>query len=140
MSSMILETSARALFHTTLMFSLFLLFAGHNAPGGGFIGGLVAVSAFVLRWLAGGAEEVRELVPLEPERLLGLGVLLAIATGLGGLVWGDGLLSGTYIARDLPLLGQVKITSALLFDAGVYLVVAGLGLAILRLLGEAADR
>ncbi len=140
MSTLIFDTATRALFHTMLLFSLFLLFAGHNAPGGGFIGGLVAVVAFVLRWLARDAEDVRRLLPVRPDRLLGAGILLAAGTGLAGLVWDGRFLTSAYIERDLPLLGTVKLTSVLVFDAGVYLVVLGLGLTLIRLLGEEAER
>ena len=136
MKSMILETGTRAVFHTILLFSVFLLFAGHNAPGGGFIGGLVAGAAVVLRYVAYGAEDVRRLVSVRPEPVLGLGVLLAGGTGVASLLLGgDFLEAGYLIRRELPLLDTVGLHSAVIFDVGVFCVVVGLVLALLDSLG-----
>lgn len=133
--SLILETSLEALFHTALLFSLFLLFAGHNAPGGGFVGGLVAGAAFVLRFADGGVAEVRRVAPLSPQALLGAGMALAVVTGTSSWVTGGQFLESAKLAVELPVLGTVKTTSSLPFDVGVYLVVIGLVLAVLGTLG-----
>lgn len=133
--SLILETSVEALFHTALLFSLFLLFAGHNAPGGGFVGGLVAGAAFVLRYLDGDVAEVRRLAPVSPQVFLGTGVALAVLTGATGWVAGDQFLESAKFELEAPVLGTVRASSTLSFDAGIYLVVVGLVLAILRTLG-----
>jgi multicomponent Na+:H+ antiporter subunit A len=138
-TSPILSTGSRAVFHTILLFSVFLLFAGHNAPGGGFVGGLVAGAAFVLRFVAEGSDELRRAVPANPFRVLGLGVLVAATTGMGGWLVGLPLLSGGAVAVVVPLLGEVKATAALAFDVGVYLVVTGMVLAILDTLGGEMD-
>lgn len=137
--SLILEASVDALFHTALLFSLFLLFAGHNAPGGGFVGGLVAGAAFVLRYLDGGADAVKRAVPLPPQTLLGTGLVTAVVTGTAPWLAGRDFLESSKLSIDAPLLGTVKTTSALPFDIGVYLVVVGLVLAVLRTLGAEAD-
>jgi multicomponent Na+:H+ antiporter subunit A len=137
--SLILDTSVGAIFHTALLFSLFLLFAGHNAPGGGFVGGLVAGAALVLRYVAGGAEEVGSVVPLSARFVLGIGLTLALATAAVPTLVGGQLLESAKLEVDLPLLGAVKATSALAFDAGVYLVVVGLVLTVLRTLGQEAE-
>lgn len=138
--SVVLETVVRLAFHTVLVFSLYLLFAGHNSPGGGFVGGLVAGCAFVLRYVAGGRGALREAVPVDPVVPLGLGLLLATSTGLAALVLGGQLLESGKLAVDVPVLGLVKATSALAFDTGVYLVVVGLVLGLLRSLGAEAER
>lgn len=138
--SVILETSVRLAFHTVLVFGLYLLFAGHNQPGGGFIGGLVAGSAFVLRYVAGGRAELRTAVPMDPGLLLGAGVLLATATGMGSWLFGADFLSSDYGTVVLPLLGDVKASTVLVFDLGVFLVVIGLVLTLLRTLGAEAER
>ncbi|MGY1738329.1 Na+/H+ antiporter subunit A [Geodermatophilus sp. SYSU D00684] len=138
--SVVLEVVVRMLFHTVLVFSLYLLFAGHNAPGGGFAGGLVAGLALVLRYLAGGRYELGEAAPLDPGRLLGAGLLLAGGTGVAALVLGGQVLESTYWEWTLPVLGDVKLVSALFFDVGVYLVVVGLVLDVLRSLGAELDR
>ena len=138
--SLILETSVEALFHTALLFSLFLLFAGHNAPGGGFIGGLVAGAGFVLRYLNGGAAEVARVMPVPAQALLGAGLGVAVVTGAAGWLGGGRFLESSVFSADVPLLGTVKTTSALPFDIGVYLVVVGLVLSVLRTLGDEEDR
>jgi len=135
--SLILDVVGRASFHTVLTFAAYLLFAGHNAPGGGFVGGLVAGAAFVLRFARGGAAGVRTAAPVAPEVVLGLGLAVAGTTGAAGWLWGGDFLQGSYVEGEVPLLGAVKLTSALGFDTGVALVVLGLVLAILRTLGAA---
>ncbi len=134
--SLLLDVDVRALFHTVLLFSVFLLFAGHNAPGGGFIAGLVAGAGFMLRYVAGGFEEVDRSEPVPPEVLLGGGVVLSVATGMGSLVFGGDFLQSGYSSGDLPVLGSVSVTSVLVFDVGVYLVVVGLVVSVLRSLGR----
>jgi multicomponent Na+:H+ antiporter subunit A len=134
--SLVLDVGVRVTFHTVLLFSLFLLFAGHNAPGGGFIGGLVAAAAFMLRFVGGGAEEVHRAEPLSPEVLLGTGIVVATGTGVASLVLGGAFLQSGYHVEDVPLLGDVALTSVLVFDTGVYLVVVGLVVGVLRSLGR----
>jgi multicomponent Na+:H+ antiporter subunit A len=136
-TSVILQTGTRVVFHTILLFSLYLLFAGHNQPGGGFIGGLMAAAAMVLRGTAEGPEDLRRLVPVEAETLLGLGVLFATVTGVAGFAIRGAFLGSGALELALPVLGDLKVTSVLFFDIGVYLVVLGLGLVLVRtLLGE----
>ena len=137
--SPILDLVVRGEFHTVLVVSVYLLFAGHNQPGGGFPAGLVAGAAFVLRFLAGGADDVRRSVRLHPFTLLGLGLLLAVVTALVPVALGGQVLEHATWSADLPLLGAVKTTSALVFDTGVYLVVVGLVVLLLTSLGDAPD-
>ena len=80
--SPILEVGVDSVFHTILIFSIFLLIVGHNSPGGGFVGGLVAGAALVLRYVSGGQAEVRRFVPFEPETLFAVGLLVAATTGI----------------------------------------------------------
>ena len=138
--SLILDTCLGAVFHTVLVFSVFLLFAGHNAPGGGFIGGLVAGAAFVLHYVAGGTGQLARVAPVAPFVLMGAGLTLAVVVGMGALLAGGELLESAVLSLDVPVLGTVKTTSALPFDVGVYLIVVGLVLAILRSLGGEVDR
>ncbi len=134
--SLVLDTVLDVVFRTALVFSIFLLFAGHNSPGGGFIGGLVAGAALVLRYVAGGIPEVRRVAPWSPDVVLGVGLVTAVITGLGGWVWGSEFLSAAKYEESLPLLGVVKATTALPFDIGVYIVVVGITLAVLTSLGR----
>lgn len=138
--SVIFDTVLDMVTRTALLFSVFLLFAGHNAPGGGFVGGLVAASALVLRYVAGGARQVDAVAAVHEATLLGSGLLLAASTGVAGWVWGSAFLDQVEFELHVPVLGEVHGTTALPFDIGVYLVVVGLGLALLRSLGGAADR
>ena len=138
--SVVLETTVRLVFHTVLVFGLYLLFAGHNQPGGGFVGGLVCGTAFVLRYVARGRVEIASAVPVDPGVPLGAGIVLAALTGVVPLLLGrDYLRSGVY-ELAVPVLGDVKLTSALVFDTGVFLVVVGMVLALLRTLGAEAER
>jgi multicomponent Na+:H+ antiporter subunit A len=139
MTSLILDVGTKALFHTAMMLSLYLLFVGHNAPGGGFIGGLVGGAALVLRYVALTQEQFRQLVPFRAEPLLGLGILTAGGTGLAGYALGGEFLAGGFVELDLPLLGHLTVTSVLFFDVGVYLVVLGLVVMIIDMLGAEAE-
>ncbi|HEY8340913.1 MAG TPA: MnhB domain-containing protein [Egibacteraceae bacterium] len=138
--SVILETGVRAVFSTIVVFSLYLLFAGHNRPGGGFVGGLTAGAAFVLVYAAYGPEGLRQVVRAPPEALLGVGLLLAGGTGVAALLVGADFLTSGAVDVDLPLFGHVKLTSALVFDTGVYAIVVGLVRMVLSTLGAEPSR
>jgi multicomponent Na+:H+ antiporter subunit A len=138
--SVVLDTTVRLVFHTVLVFSLYLLFAGHNQPGGGFVGGLVAGLAFVLQYVAGGRAALHAAVPVDPSLPLGLGIVVASLTGMAAWLFGAQFLESGKLALEVPVLGAVKATSALPFDIGVYLVVVGLVLLLLRTLGAEAEQ
>jgi multicomponent Na+:H+ antiporter subunit A len=135
--SLILNTVTRAAFPTVCVFSVYLLFAGHNAPGGGFVGGLVAGAALVLRYAGRGVPGVRAVLPewLRFELLLGLGLLLASLTAIVPLLSGEALLTHHHYEWEVPIVGHVALGTALFFDTGVYLVVVGLVLGALEMLG-----
>lgn len=139
MSTLILQTAGRTLFHTLIVFSLFLLFTGHNAPGGGFVGGLVAGGALILRYVAEGSDDLRRLVPVTPPSVLGAGLACAAVAGAVGLVAGESFLTYEALELTLPLFGSVKLATVLLFDIGVYLIVVGMVYAILESLGAEMD-
>jgi multicomponent Na+:H+ antiporter subunit A len=134
--SLILDGLVEIVIRTALVFSLFLLFSGHNAPGGGFVGGLVAGSALILWFVAGGRDEVAGVVLVSPQVVMGAGLALAVGTGAMGWVWGDAFLESVKIEFELPVLGIVKATSALPFDIGVFLIVIGLVAALILTLGD----
>lgn len=138
--SVVLETAVRLVFHTVLVFSLYLLFAGHNQPGGGFVGGLVAGAAFVLRYVSGGRDALKAAVPFDPGLAVGGGLVLATGTGMAAWLFGGQFLESGKVEWVAPLLGTIKATSALPFDTGVYLIVVGLVLAVLRTLGAEAEK
>jgi multisubunit Na+/H+ antiporter MnhB subunit len=137
--SPILDTTVRLVFDGAVVLSVYLLFAGHNQPGGGFVGGLVAGAAIALRYIAGGLGDVRSIVPAPPWAFLSAGLALAAGTALAPMVVGDGPLDQRAFEWDLALLGHVKLPTATFFDAGVYLIVIGLTLMIFEGLGEDWD-
>jgi multicomponent Na+:H+ antiporter subunit A len=134
--SFVLDTAVQLLFHTVLLFSVVLLVVGHDRPGGGFIGGLVAGAAFILVFLAGGEPAVRRAEPMPPELLLGSGITLAAAVGALGWIAGGEFLEAMVFAGHFPVVGAVKVGSVFVFDVGVYLVVTGLVMALLRSAGH----
>jgi multicomponent Na+:H+ antiporter subunit A len=130
------DVSVRVIFHAVLLTSLWLLFAGHNQPGGGFVGGLLAGSAITLRYIAGGIDEVREHSRFRPWTVLGAGLLLAAGTAVLPLVAGNDVLEVGFTSFDVPLIGTVNLSSALAFDAGVYLAVVGMVLMAFEAFGD----
>jgi multicomponent Na+:H+ antiporter subunit B len=136
MTSLILRTAIVALEPLLLIFSLFLMLAGHNAPGGGFVGGLVAAAAFGLHALAWDAGSARALLRVDPRTLVGWGLLLGTVAALIPLPLGHPLFTGLWTEIDLPGFDHVAIGTPLLFDAGVYLLVAGVGLLMILTLAE----
>lgn len=138
--SLLLEVIVRILFHSIIVVSVYLLFAGHNLPGGGFAGGLVAGMALVMRYVAGGRWELGAAAPTDAGRLLGAGMVLALSCAIVPLFFGAAPLTSTYWKAELPLLGEVEFVTSTIFDVGVYLVVIGLVLDVLRSLGAEVDR
>lgn len=121
MNSIIFSATARMLFWAMLAASLVILWRGHNEPGGGFVGGLVAAMAFSVIALADGAEKARRLLRVHPVALAGLGIVLAIASGLPGLLTGQGFLTHQWILFS----NGFGLGTTLIFDVGVYCSVAG---------------
>ncbi|WP_242090014.1 Na+/H+ antiporter subunit A [Curtobacterium sp. DN_7.5] len=138
--SALLDVVVRLLFHGLVVLSVYLLFAGHNAAGGGFAGGLVAGIALAARYLAGGPAELGAAAPVRAGRLLGLGVATATVTALVPLFFGKEALYSEFVEATVPVLGHVEFVTATFFDIGVYLVVVGLVLDVLRSLGAEVDR
>ncbi|MEV8632461.1 Na+/H+ antiporter subunit A [Streptosporangium sp. NPDC051023] len=136
----VLEIVARLIFHTVLLISVFLLFTGHSAVGGGFAGGIVAGLALVIRYLAGGRYELAVAVPAHAGVLIGLGLLLSTVTAFCGLLFGGAPLSMLSADLTVPLVGKLHLSTVLLFDVGVYVAVVGMVQDILRSLGAELDR
>ncbi|MFB1296013.1 Na+/H+ antiporter subunit A [Mycobacterium sp. pW049] len=137
--SLVLEVATRLIFPVMMVLSAYFFFAGHNVPGGGFAGGLMAGLALVLRYLAGGRYELGETLPLDAGKILGAGLTLAAGTAFASLLVGAPALSSALIQVDVPVLGTVKFVTAIFFDLGVYLIVVGLVLDVLRSLGARID-
>ena len=138
--SIMVDVVTRLLFPAMVLLSAYFFFSGHNAPGGGFAGGLVMGLALTLRYIAGGREELEEALPVDPSKLLGAGLLLSGLAAVIPMFFGYPPLTSGYIEPVLPLIGTVTIPSALLFDAGVYTIVVGTTMHTLTSLGAQIDR
>jgi multicomponent Na+:H+ antiporter subunit B len=132
--SLILRTAVRFLVPMLLMLSVMVLLRGHNEPGGGFVGGLLAAGAVALLQLAEGTEAARRLLRVDPRSLIGFGLLAALSAGVAALAAGRPLLTGLWLGTPVPGIG--KLGTPLLFDIGVFLVVVGSAVLILLVLGE----
>ena len=136
MSGIILPTATKVLLPLMLLFSLFLLLRGHDEPGGGFAGGLVASAAFALLATASGVPNARRVLHVDARTLIGVGLVLALTSGLVGLVSGAGFLASMWLDLSLPDGTAFYVGTTLLFDLGVYLVVVGSVLTIVFALEE----
>lgn len=125
MRGLILPTATTWLMPVLLLFSLFLLLRGHNEPGGGFAGGLVAAAAFVLLSIANGVEVARRTLHVDPRTFIGVGLLIMLASGfVGPLLYGEPYLTSHWWIVALGNI-EVALGTPLFFDIGVYLAVAG---------------
>mgnify|MGYP001829094159 CR=1 FL=1 len=136
--SVILTETVNGLTPVLLLFSIFLTLRGHNAPGGGFAGGLVMGSAVILRFLAAGRTGIRSL-RIDPISLIGAGLAIAAVVGLTSLVVDDAFLESAIWKWKVPVVGEVKIVSSSLFDIGVHVLVVGVVMAIIVAFAEADD-
>lgn len=136
MSSVIMRTTGRTLVALLTMFSFFLLLRGHDHPGGGFIGGLIAGSAFGLYAMAYGERSARQALTVDPLTLVATGLLIALASGMAGPLMGQPFLTGTWYDVDVGALGTVRFGTPVLFDIGVYVLVVGMTTALIFTLGE----
>ena len=137
--SSILSTAVRYLLPLQLLFAFFVLARGHNEPGGGFIAGLITAVALIVQYLANGIAWTRSRMSTKLHPLIGIGLLIATATGLGSWLFGYPFLTSTFTHVHWPLVGEFELASAMLFDLGVFLVVVGVTLMILLRLGRLHD-
>lgn len=138
--SLILEVSTRAVFQAVVVFAVWLLAAGHNRPGGGFVGGLTISAALVLVYANGGSAALRHVLPARPLTFLGVGMLVAQAAAVMPLFLGGSVLQSAAATVQLPVFGSVKVPSPLFFDIGVMLIVIGLVAKALDTLGAVDPR
>ena len=135
MKSIILSTATRLLLPLLLVFSIFLLVRGHNEPGGGFVGGLVAAAALALYMIATDVSRVKRIFGIEPRTVIGIGLLTCLASGLVAFFRDLPFMTGQWLNTPLPVIG--KVGTPLLFDTGIYLVVLGVTMTIILSLAEA---
>jgi multicomponent K+:H+ antiporter subunit A len=137
---LILQTFSRLLLPLALLVAVFIFLRGHNLPGGGFIAGLIVAVALILQYLANGVDWTEKRMTGRLHPLIGLGLLTATATGLASIYFGAPFLTSTHDHVHLPVVGDLELASAMLFDAGVLMVVVGITLVILIRLGQLSDR
>ena len=116
--------------------SLWVFLRGHNAPGGGFIGGLIGAMGFSMLLLTYGEKKTRHFLPFDPRSLMGIGLLTALGATLAPIYYKQGFFQGLWTQLHLPLVGEFEIGTPQLFDLGVYLVVIGSLMIILFSLWE----
>lgn len=130
MNSPILGACARPILWSAIAMSLWLLLRGHNAPGGGFIGGLVAASGLVVVAVASGPVAALRTLRLPPIVVAGAGLAAALASGVPAMADGAPLLTHLWTTVDIGV-AQLQLGTTLLFDIGVYLVVVGMAAAVI---------
>lgn len=138
MPSIIMATAARYMFPLLLIFSFFLLLRGHYEPGGGFVGGLVAASAYVFYFIAFGVQSARAILKVSPVTLIAFGLCIALGSAIVPILWGKPFMTGVWSQFSVPILG--KIGTPFIFDVGVYFLVLGIALMIIFSLAEEDTR
>ena len=135
MQSLILHTATRMMIGVLVLFSLFLFFRGHDEPGGGFIGGLVGAGAFTLYAIAFGTESTRSILRVHPITLIAIGLASLVVSGVIPMFLGEPFLTGKWLFLEYGN-SEVKLSTPLLFDIGVYLCVVGFIVAVIFSLEE----
>lgn len=130
-NDLILKSTSSLIVFILLGFAIYLLLAGHNSPGGGFIGGLTTTAAFLLMYMAFGETTVKKIIPINFLLFIPIGLLLATITGLGSLLFNVPFLTHTFGTIFIPLFGDVEISTAMFFDLGVYFTVFGTTMTII---------
>jgi len=133
---MILVSVSQTILPLALLVSVFIFLRGHNAPGGGFIAGLVTAVALILIYIARGVDWSQRRLSFQYQPIAVAGVGVAALTGLGSWAFGHPFLTSSFGHFHIPLIGDVELATAMLFDLGVYLTVVGATLMILANLGK----
>ncbi|ALC90869.1 cation:proton antiporter [Bacillus sp. FJAT-18017] len=136
LNDVILRSVARVAVVIILTFAINLYFSGHHYPGGGFIGGLTLASAVTLLFLTYDIESVRENVPVDFKAMAAVGVLIAVMTGAGGMLFNEPFLTQAFDYFNLPIFGKTELATAVIFDLGVALAVIGTAMTIIITISE----
>lgn len=128
MNSIILRTATRFTLPLLLLFAIVVLLQGHNKPGGGFIGGLIAAAAFSLHALAFDPAETRRVIRIDLRTLIGAGLVTALVSGFIPMVQGKTFMTGVWTKVPVAMGEPLKVGTPLLFDLGVFMVVVGITL------------
>jgi len=135
-NEVILQSVSKVVVFIILTLALYLFFAGHNAPGGGFIGGLVLASSFVLLLLAFDIETVKQGIPVDFKHVATAGAAIVLLTGLGATVFGQPFLNQSFVNVEIPFFGTTELTTITLFETGVALTVVGVVVTVILSISE----
>lgn len=138
-NDVILRTVVQFVVFIIVTIAIYLFFAGHYTPGGGFVAGLVLASAVVLLYLTFDADKVKKGLPVDFKVVAAIGVLLAISTGIIPTLFGYPFLNMSSIAVDFPLLGEKELATVMIFELGVALTVVGVVMTIILSISEGGD-
>ncbi|MBD1224284.1 Na(+)/H(+) antiporter subunit B [Virgibacillus halodenitrificans] len=130
-NDLVLRTTTSLIAFILLGFAIYLLLAGHNSPGGGFVGGLLTSGAILLMYMAYGMEVVKKIIPINFTLLIPIGLSFAVGTGLGSFIFNVPFLSQTFGYFYLPIFGEIELATAMIFDIGVYFTVVGVMMTII---------
>lgn len=119
-----------------MIYSIYILFAGHHNPGGGFVGGLVTASAIVLLYMSFDVHTVKQNLPLDFKKVGAFGILLAVLTGTSALFFDQPFLHQSFGSFEFPIFGEKELATAVLFDLGVYFAVIGTAVTIILSISE----
>jgi multicomponent K+:H+ antiporter subunit A len=131
-----LSAVVRPLLPLALLVAIHLFLRGHNLPGGGFIAALVAGTALILQYIAEGSDLAQRRLGMNYTVLIGLGLLIATATGLGSWAFGYPFLTSSFTYVNLPVIGTFELATAMLFDLGVFIAVVATVMLMLASLGN----
>lgn len=135
-NEVLLQSVTKVIVFIILTLALYLFFSGHNNPGGGFVGGLVLASSFVLMLLAFDIETVQRGIPLDFKLVAATGAAIVVLTGLGATLFGEAFLTQTFALFDLPFFGEIELSTVTFFESGVALAVVGVVVTIILSISE----
>lgn len=124
-NNLILRTTTSLIAFILLGFAIYILFAGHNSPGGGFVGGLITSATVVLLYMSYGMEAFKKFMPLNFQILIPIGLSIAALTGVGSFLFNVPFLTQSFGSFHVPIIGEIELATATLFDLGVYATVLG---------------
>lgn len=135
-NNVILRTVTKVSVFIIFTLAVYLFFAGHNSPGGGFVGGLVLAAAFLLLFIVYDMETIQKAIPLDFKKVAALGAFLAVGTGLGALLFGAPFITQAFGHFHVPFFGEVELATVTIFESGVALTVVGVVVTILLSISE----
>jgi multisubunit Na+/H+ antiporter MnhB subunit len=135
-NNVILDTIVGWVMYVILLFAIYLYWTGHNAPGGGFIAGLMTAAVVVLLYVTFGSNIMYKALRFDFKYVMAAGLILAVGCAIGGAVFSYPVLTHTFGHWQLPFFGEVELATAAIFDLGVYFVVTGGCITIITAIGE----